>query len=144
MSGAPPPLRSLWFGEGLTSATTEDSGRNSDATIRAPPDVCRSHFLHTTKGSSREEAAIVQKRRCETSSSARACAAVAANPRMLLQASRTLKKRDGRAGLWPTRPSNSGTPSSRLRYSLDVPDNTLLAHRPRQHATWLMFSEHPC
>src|SRR5262249_35808980 len=108
-SGASPPLRSLWFGEGFTSATTKDSGRNSDATIRAPPDVCRSHFLHTTKGSSREEAAIVQKRRCETSSSARACAAVAGNPRMLLRRSRTLKNR-------------SETPSSRLRYSLDVPD----------------------
>src|SRR5262249_43003588 len=31
-----------------------------------------------------------------------------------------------------------------IRYSLDVPDNTLLAHRPRQHATWLMFPERPC
>src|SRR5215467_12446322 len=37
MSGASVPLRSLWLGEGLASATTEDSGRNSDATIRAPP-----------------------------------------------------------------------------------------------------------
>src|SRR5262249_30060594 len=42
MSGASPPLRSLWFGEGLTSATTEDSGRNSDATIHHRPEVCRS------------------------------------------------------------------------------------------------------
>src|SRR5262245_57252000 len=67
-------------------------------------------------------------------------AAVTANPRMLLQASRTLK-RDGRAGLWPTRPSNSGMPSSRLRYPLNAPDNTLLAHRPRQLAAWLMFTE---
>jgi hypothetical protein len=33
--------------------------------------------------------------------------------------------RDGRAGLSPTRPPNSGTPSSRLRYSLNVPDNTV-------------------
>src|SRR5437016_1770890 len=139
MSGASPPLRSLWFGEGLTSATTEDSGRNSDATIRAPPG--RSH-LHTTKSSSRQEAAIVQKRRCETSSSARACAAVVANPRMLLQASRTLKNATaGPACRRPDRPTpgrlrpayatHSTFPT--IRYSLDVPDNTLLAHRPRQH-----------
>src|SRR5215831_9957076 len=135
MSGAPPPLRSLWFGEGFTSATTEDSGRNSDTTIRAPPDVCRSHFLHTTKGSSREEAAIVQKRRCETSSSARACAAVAGNPRILLQASRTLKNATvGPACRRPDRPT-PGRLSSRLRYSLDVPDNTLLTRRSRQYAT---------
>src|SRR5712692_7399664 len=30
MSGAAPSLRSLWFGDGLTSATTQESGRNSD------------------------------------------------------------------------------------------------------------------
>src|SRR3982074_2941943 len=30
MSGPPLPLRSLWFGDGLTSATTEDSARNAD------------------------------------------------------------------------------------------------------------------
>src|SRR5262245_53312636 len=49
-------------------------------------------------------------------------------------------ERDGRAGLSPT-------PAVQLRdafvpltlYSLDAPDNTLLAHRPRQYATWLMF-----
>src|SRR5262249_54314234 len=88
-------------------------------------DVCRSRLdLRNTKSSSRQEAAIVQKRGCETSSSARACAAVAANPRMLLQASRTLKKRDGRAGLSPTRPSNSRTPFLPL---------TLLTRRSRQH-----------
>src|SRR5262245_64620125 len=52
-------------------------------------------------------------------------AAVTANPRMLLQASRT-SKRDGRAGLSPTRPSNSGTPFVPL---------TLLTRRSRQHAT---------
>src|SRR5262249_39724372 len=96
-----------------------DLNRTQPSATRAH--VCGSHFLHTTKGSSREEPAIVQKRRCETSSSARACAAVAGNPRILLWPSRTLKKRDGRAGLSPTRPSNSETPSSRLRYSLDVP-----------------------
>src|SRR5215831_1663046 len=132
MSGASPPLRSLWFGEGLTSATTEDSGRNSDATIHAP-DVCRSRLdLRNTKSSSRQAAAIVQKQRCETSSPARARAAVAANPRMLLQASRT-PKRDGRAGLWPTRPCNSGTPFVPLTLlARRSRQNTLLAHRPRQ------------
>src|SRR5215813_413595 len=64
-----------------------------------------------------------------------------------------LKKSDGPAGLSPTRPSNSGTPSSRLlltrpsrkyathstfpkiRYSLDVPENTLLTRRSRKYAT---------
>src|SRR5262245_39952323 len=156
MSGASPPLRSLWFGEGLTSATTEDSGRNSDATIHAP-DVCRSRLdLRNTKSSSRQAATIVQKQRCETSSPARARAAVAANPRMLLQASRT-PKRDGRAGLWPTRPCNSGTPfvpltlltrrSRQIRYSLIGPDKHLVnvsrtsllascrrSGRPRRHA----------
>src|SRR5262249_5834049 len=73
MSGAPPPLRSLWFGEGLTSATTEDSGPNSDATIRAPPGRLQepTFYLHTTKRSPQREGAIVQKQGCETSSSAR-------------------------------------------------------------------------
>src|SRR5262249_62048017 len=71
MSGASVPMRSLWFGEGLTSATTEDSGRNSDATIRHRQDACRSRsHLHKTKGS-RQEAAIVQKQCDETSSAAR-------------------------------------------------------------------------
>src|SRR5262249_1570866 len=87
---------------------------------------------------------------------ARARAAVAANPRMLLQASRT-PKRDGRAGLWPTRPCNSGTPfvpltlltrrSRQIRYSLIGPDKHLVnvsrtslvascrrSGRPRRHA----------
>jgi len=49
MSGASPPLRSLWFGEGLTSATTEDSGRNSDATIRAPPGRLQEPLAHDEK-----------------------------------------------------------------------------------------------
>src|SRR5262249_43172440 len=72
-------------------------------------------------------------------------AAVTANPRMLLQASRTLK-RDGRAGLWPTRPSTPGLPSARIAThpTFNAPDNTLLAHRPRQHATWLMLPAPPC
>src|SRR5262245_64051773 len=52
-------------------------------------------------------------------------AAVTVNPRMCLQASRT-SNRDGRAGLSPTRPSNSGTPFVPL---------TLLTRRSRQHAT---------
>jgi hypothetical protein len=36
MSGNAPSVRSLWFGDGLTSATTQESGRNSDTstTIR--------------------------------------------------------------------------------------------------------------
>src|SRR5262249_61282954 len=115
MSGAPPPLRSLWFGEGLTSATTEDSGRNSDATIRAPPGrevdlTCATRKLVASGGGDCAETAMRDTL---------ARAAVTANPRMLLQASRTLKL-DGRAGLWPTRPSHSGLPSSRLRYPLTV------------------------
>src|SRR6266536_3392938 len=38
MSGAAPSLRSLWFGDGRTSATTQESGRISDTsiTIRGP------------------------------------------------------------------------------------------------------------
>src|SRR5256885_16648386 len=38
MSGFILPLRSLWFGDARTSATTQESGRNSDTnrTIRAP------------------------------------------------------------------------------------------------------------
>src|SRR5262245_34761183 len=103
--------------------------RTRDATQTQPyahrGDVCRSH-LYTTKSSSRQEAAIVQKRRCETSSSAHACAAVAGNPRILLQASRTLKKRDAGARLPPSPRSNSGTPFVPL---------TLLPRRSRQHAT---------
>jgi hypothetical protein len=30
MFGLMPPVRSLWFGDGLTWATTEESGWNSD------------------------------------------------------------------------------------------------------------------
>src|SRR5580704_18898974 len=40
MSGLPPGLRSPWLGEGRTSATTQESGRNADtsATIRTIDD----------------------------------------------------------------------------------------------------------
>src|SRR5262249_35558661 len=118
MSGASPPLRWLWFGEGLTSATTEDSGRNSDATIHAP-DVCRSRLdLRNTKSSSRQAAAIVQKQRCETSSP----------PQRLRQIPGCCCKRaapqNATAGPACGRPDRAtpGRLSSRLRYSLDVPD----------------------
>src|SRR5262249_31054759 len=111
MSGASPPLRSLWFGEGLTSATTEDSGRNSDATIRAPPGRLQelTFYLHTTKRSPQREVAIVQKQGCETSSSARPRSGCGESPDVVAGEPHP-QKRDGRAGLSPTRPSNSGTP----------------------------------
>src|SRR5262245_8495996 len=139
MSGASPPLRSLWFGEGLTSATTEDSGRNSDATIHAP-DVCRSRLdLRNTKSSSRQAAAIVQKQRCETSSPPQRLRQI---PGCCCRRAAPQNATAGPACRRPDRPT-LGRLSSRLRYSLDVPDNTQLTHRPRQHATWLMFPERP-
>src|SRR5262245_21440423 len=63
-------------------------------------------------------------------------------------AAKPKKRRPGRLCRRPGRPTPGrlrpayATHSSRLRYSLDVPDNTLLTHRPRQHATWLMVPEH--
>src|SRR5262249_56869605 len=130
--------------------------RTRDATQTQPyahrGDVCRSH-LYTTKSSSRQEAAIVQKRRCETSSSVRACARLRGIRGYCCRRAVPLKtRRSGRPVADPTvqlrdafRPAyatHSTFPT--IRYSLDVPDNTLLAHRPRQHATWLMFPERPC
>ena len=79
--------------------------------------------LRKSKSSSRQEAVIVQKQ-----PSARAGAAVAANPGYCCRRA-AAPKRDGRAGLSPTRTVNSGTPWSRLRYSLNAPDTTLLTYR---------------
>src|SRR6266481_3918271 len=154
MSGASPPLRSLWFGEGLTSATTEDSGRNSDATIRAPPGRLQEPLpLHTTKSSSREEARLCRNddaRQARPRAPARrlgrirGCCCRRAAPLRTRRPGRpiadpTVQLRDA---FRPAYATHSTFPT--IRYSLDVPDNTLLAHRPRQHATWLMFPEHPC
>src|SRR5262249_56869604 len=133
MSGASPPLRSLWFGEGLNSATTEDSGRNSDATICAPRGRLQEPLVHDEKlvasgGGDCAETTMRDKLVCAR------LRAVAGNPRILLQASRTLKNATvGPACRRPDRPT-PGRLSSRLRYSLDVPDNTLLTRRSRQYA----------
>src|SRR5262245_45695602 len=137
MSGASPPLRSLWFGEGLTSATTEDSGRNSDATIRAPPGRLQepTFYLHTTKRSPQREAAIVQKRGCETSSTARprSCCGefadvVAGEPHPRNATAGPACRRPGRPTPGRLRPAYALL--TRPLYSLDAPDNTLLAHWP--------------
>src|SRR6516164_1847880 len=135
MSGASVPLRSLWLGEGLTSATTKDSGRNSDATIRAPPgrlqeplSLAQDEGLSAGGGDCAETT-----QRDKLGGTGGAVIAANAGHRC-----GQAKKATAGPALSPTRPSNSGTPSSRLRYSLDVPNNTLLTHRPRQHATWLM------
>src|SRR5262245_24804529 len=138
MSGASPPLRSLWFGEGLTSATTEDSGRNSDATITRTGRRSRLD-LRNTKSSSRQAAAIVQKQRCETSSP----------PQRLRQilgcCCRRAAPQNATAGPACGRPDRAtpGRLSSRLRYSLDVPDKYATRSSAPTH-TWLMFPEPPC
>src|SRR6516225_1060721 len=54
---------------------------------------------------------------------------------------RLKKRRPGRLVADPA--VQLGTSSSRLRYSLDVPNNTLLTHHPRQHATWLNIPRAP-
>src|SRR5262249_27743812 len=135
MSGASPPLRSLWFGEGLTSATTEDSGRNSDATIHAP-DVCRSRLdLRNTKSSSRQAAAIVQKQRCETSSPARARArprsGCGKSPDVVAGEPHPKTRRPGRPVADPTVQLRDAFRPAYATHST-FPTNTLLAHRPRQ------------
>src|SRR5260370_24182688 len=62
MSGKAPSLRSLWFGDGLTSATTQESGRNSDTStaIRETPSarVCQRADVTNANGrASRRDAA---------------------------------------------------------------------------------------
>src|SRR5262245_47813890 len=142
MSGASVPLRSLWLGEGLASATTEDSGRNSDATIRAPPGRLQEPLSLAQDEGSSAGGGGRRRRFCRNNAARQARGhgrgGDCSQYRTSLQPS--VKATAGPA-LSPTRPSNSGTPSSRLRYSLDVPDNTLLTHRPRQHATWLIVPE---
>src|SRR3984893_10385354 len=124
--GASVPLRSPWFGEGLTSATTEDSGRNSDATIRAPPGM----FAGAVSTCARRKARRQERRLCRNNATrqarTRARALTLANPVCCRRDAP--QKSDGRAGMSPTRPSNSGTPSSRLCYSHN-------ARRSRQYAT---------
>src|SRR5215468_1681482 len=70
-------------------------------------------------------------------------AAVAANLRVLLQASRTLESATaGPACGRPDRPTPGCLrPAYATHSTLNAPDNTLLAHRPRQLAAWLMFTE---
>src|SRR5215813_9683390 len=153
MSGASPPLRSLWFGEGLTSATTEDSGRNSDATICAPRGRLQEPLVHDEKlvasgGGDCAETTMRDKLVC-----ARLRGGCGESADIGCRRAVPLKtRRSGRPVADPTvqlrdafRPAyatHSTFPT--IRYSLDVPDNTLLAHRPRQHAPWLMFPERPC
>src|SRR5215470_4482577 len=65
MSGALRPLRSPWFGDDRTSATTQESGRSSDnsATIRAPPNaVADADDARSTKIRRGRTVTIVQKR----------------------------------------------------------------------------------
>src|SRR5262249_45552852 len=108
-------------------------GRNHTRTART--------FAGATSCTRRKAPRVRSRRLCRNDDARqahprRACVAVAAKPRRLLRASRTLKKRDGRAGLSPTRPSNFGTPfvpltlltrrSQQIRYSLIGPDNTRL------------------
>src|SRR5262249_39835668 len=138
MSGAPPPLRSLWFGEGLTSATTEDSGRNSDATMRAPLGRLQEPLLahderllasgagHCAETTMRDK--LIRGAPAWRLRRIRGCCCRRAAPLKNATAGPACRR--------PDRPT-PGRLSFRLRYSLDVPDNTQLTHRPRQHATWL-------
>src|SRR6266516_2191819 len=81
-------LRSPCFGEGLTSATTEDSGRNWDETIRERSDALRE--LRSRPGRTR-----------------RLCRMGAATQAAALEPSR-IKRRDVRTGLSPVRTSTPG------------------------------------
>src|SRR5262249_28722939 len=140
MSGASPPLRSLWFGEGLTSATTEDSGRNSDATIRAPRGRLQEPLVHDEKlvasgGGDCAETTMRDKLVCARPS-ARALAAGVGYPVSVVQAHPHPKKprRPGppvadptvqlRDAFRPAYATHSTFPTT--RNSLIGPDNTRL------------------
>src|SRR6516164_8733735 len=96
MSGASVPLRSPWFGEGLTSATTEDSGRNSDATIRAPPGT----FAGAASTCARRKIRRQERRLCRNNATrqarARARALTPANPVRCRRDAPQKRRRPGR------------------------------------------------
>ena len=69
MSGAPLPLRSLWFGDGLTSATTEDSARNADTGMTREYSCISKSWLDACAGGC--DRRFAQKPRVETSAGAR-------------------------------------------------------------------------
>src|SRR3954470_1324512 len=46
MSGVRLPLRSLWFGDGLTSASTEESARNADTGMTGEYSCISKIWLH--------------------------------------------------------------------------------------------------
>jgi len=68
MSGSTLPLRSLWFGDGFTSATMQESGRSSDTSVamRETMDGFVKEFMKWTTKSA-VQLRIVQKGPHETS-----------------------------------------------------------------------------
>src|SRR5262245_24491269 len=137
MSGASPPLRSLWFGEGLTSATREDSGRNSDATIRAPPGRLQEPILTCARRKARRG----RRRRLCRNNDARQARRRAPAQRLrricgccCRRAAPLRTRRPGRLLADPTVQLRDAFRPAYASHST-FPDNTLLTRRSRQYAT---------
>src|SRR6476659_541287 len=64
----PLPRRSLWLGDGLTSATTEESARNADTGMTGKYSCISKNRLHVSVH--RHNPRFVQKHRVETSARA--------------------------------------------------------------------------